>query len=120
MSMLAVTRPEEFIEFLEDDESAHATPAERAWKVLIVDDDAEVHQATLFALRGVTICGRKLELLNAASSLEARAVLERNPDVAVILLDVVMESHDAGLALVRVIREELGRRDTRITLSSGA
>ena len=119
MSMLAVTRPEEFIEFLEDDESAHATPAERAWKVLIVDDDAEVHQATLFALRGVTICGRKLELLNAASSLEARAVLERNPDVAVILLDVVMESHDAGLALVRVIREELGRRDTRIILRTG-
>lgn len=119
MSMLAVNRPEEFIEFLEDDESAHATPAEGAWKVLIVDDDAEVHQATLFALRGVTICGRKLELLNAASSLEARSVLEKTPDVAVVLLDVVMESHDAGLALVRVIREELGRRDTRIILRTG-
>lgn len=119
MTTLAVTRPEEFIEFLEDDEPAHAAPAERPWKVLIVDDDAEVHQATLFALRGVTISDRKLELLNAYSSAEARGVLEANPDVAVILLDVVMESHDAGLTLVQVIREELGRRDTRIILRTG-
>lgn len=119
MTTLAVNRPEEFIEFLEDDEPVHAAPAERPWKVLIVDDDAEVHQATLFALRGVTIGDRKLELLNAYSSAEARGVLEANPDVAVILLDVVMESHDAGLALVRVIRDELGRRDTRIILRTG-
>lgn len=119
MTTLAVTPPEEFIEFLEDDEPAHAAPAERPWKVLIVDDDAEVHQATLFALRGVTISNRKLELLNAYSSAEAREVLEANRDVAVILLDVVMESHDAGLTLVQVIREELGRRDTRIILRTG-
>lgn len=119
MTTLAATRPEEFIEFIEDDEPAHAAPAERPWKVLIVDDDAEVHQATLFALRGVTISDRKLDLLNAYSSAEAREVLEANRDVAVILLDVVMESHDAGLTLVQVIREELGRRDTRIILRTG-
>ncbi|MDD3329620.1 MAG: EAL domain-containing protein [Zoogloea sp.] len=119
MTTLAVTRPEEFIEFLEDDEPVNVVSAERPWKVLIVDDDPEVHQATLFALRGVTISNRKLELLNAYSSAQARAVLEAHPDVAVILLDVVMESHDAGLTLVRVIREELGRRDTRIILRTG-
>jgi diguanylate cyclase len=89
------------------------------WRVLVVDDDADVHDATALALRSVEIHGRRLELLNALSGAEARAILDRSSDIAVVLLDVVMETPDSGLELVGHIRRALGRRDTRIILRTG-
>ena len=61
------------------------------WKILIVDDDEDVHQATVFALHDARILGRQLSFLHAHSSASALEVLRETPDVAVILLDVVME-----------------------------
>jgi diguanylate cyclase (GGDEF)-like protein len=90
-----------------------------AWRVLIVDDDADVHSTTTFALGSLEVHGRKLAFLHAYSGAEARAVLERETGIAVVLLDVVMEEADAGLHLVRHIRETLGRHDLRIILRTG-
>jgi diguanylate cyclase (GGDEF)-like protein len=95
-----------------------ATPP-GAWRVLIVDDDADVHSTTTFALGSLEVHGRSLAFLHAYSAAEARAVLDRETDIAVILLDVVMEEADAGLHLVRHIRETLGRHDLRIILRTG-
>ncbi|HJV84532.1 MAG TPA: EAL domain-containing protein [Noviherbaspirillum sp.] len=89
------------------------------WKLLIVDDDAEVHEATRFAIHNMRISGRPLQLINAHSAAEAAAILEAEPDVAVILLDVVMESPHAGLDLVQRIRHEFGLTDVRIILRTG-
>ena len=89
------------------------------WLVLIVDDEREVHSATLFALKDLIIAGRPLEFLHAYSADEARGVMEKTPGIAVVLLDVVMEKGDAGLDLVRAIRDELGCADTRIILRTG-
>ena len=119
MNTLASHRAEELVEFLEDRDASGPKPASSTWQVLIVDDDAEVHQATVFALNDVVVCGRPLELLHAYSAKEARVLLGSCRDVAVILLDVVMERHDAGLDLVRVIRKEFGLVDTRIILRTG-
>ncbi len=90
-----------------------------SWRILVVDDDADVHSTTTFALKGVEMQGRPLEFLHAYSSEEARALLAREPDIAVVLLDVVMERPDAGLQLVRTIREELGLIEVRIILRTG-
>jgi diguanylate cyclase (GGDEF)-like protein len=90
-----------------------------AWRVMIVDDDADVHSTTTFALGSLEVHGRKLAFLHAYSGAEARALLERESDVAVVLLDVVMEEADAGLHLVRHIRETLGLHDLRIILRTG-
>ncbi len=46
-------------------------------------------------------------------------MLAEHPDTAVILLDVVMERDDAGLRLVRHIRDDLGNRGVRIILRTG-
>lgn len=93
--------------------------AAAAWRVLVVDDDPEVHQATTFALKGLIVCGRPLQLLHAYSAEEAMASLRSTVGVAVVFLDVVMENHDSGLALVPRIRAELGLVDTRIILRTG-
>jgi len=90
-----------------------------SWRVLIVDDEKDVHSATLFALSGLTLVGRPLEFLHAYSAAEARFIIETTPQIAVVLLDVVMESGDAGLRLVHQIRNDLARSDIRIILRTG-
>ena len=89
------------------------------WRILVVDDDADVHSTTLFALADVDMQGRPLAFLHAYSAAEAFAMLGRERDIAVILLDVVMERADAGLQLVRRIRNELDLHDVRIILRTG-
>lgn len=116
MNMLVSTAQDEYVAFLEEDAGRPVPLARAAWKVLIVDDDPEVHQATVFALKGQNVCGRPLELLHAYSAEQALVSLHTTADVAVVFLDVVMESHDAGLELVPRIRGELGLADIRIIL----
>ncbi|MCA0187114.1 MAG: DUF3369 domain-containing protein, partial [Proteobacteria bacterium] len=119
MNMLVSTAPDELLAFLEDDGGMMAPSQAGTWRVLVVDDDSEVHQATVFALNDAVICSRPVELLHANSAEAALDILRTTPEVAVILLDVVMETHDAGLDLVRRIRQELGLADTRIILRTG-
>jgi predicted signal transduction protein with EAL and GGDEF domain/FixJ family two-component response regulator len=100
-----------------------AVQATGAWRVMIVDDDADVHSTTTFALSSLEVLGRPLHFVHAYSNQEAQRLLAQERDLAanlaVVLLDVVMEQADAGLHLVRHIRETLGMRDVRIILRTG-
>ncbi|MBF0185085.1 MAG: response regulator [Magnetococcales bacterium] len=89
------------------------------WQVLIVDDDEQIHLLTREVLSGFHFEGRPVHLLSAASAQEARQILQNQPDIAVILLDVVMESSHAGLELVRFIREDLHNSLLQILLRTG-
>ena len=89
------------------------------WRVLIVDDDVDVHVVTKFSLSNASFLGRRLSFLHAYSGAEALSVLRSTPDVALVLLDVIMESHDAGLQTSRQIRDELGNHLVRIVLRTG-
>jgi two-component system sensor histidine kinase/response regulator len=89
------------------------------WKMLIVDDEEDVHQVTQLLLGDYVYQGKPLALFSAYSAKKAKALLAEHPDIAVILLDVVMESNDAGLRLVRYIRETLQNRFVRIILRTG-
>jgi len=93
--------------------------ARRAWRVMIVDDDADVHSTTTFALGSLEVLGRPLQFVHAYSRAEAQQLLVQEHDLAVVLLDVVMEQADAGLQLVRHIRETLRMHDVRIILRTG-
>ncbi len=103
----------------ERDDLATAPAMLPVWKVLIVDDEPDVHIATRLALHDVEVKGRRLAFLNAYSAAEARDVLTQHDDIAVVLLDVVMETDRAGFDLVHFIRRELGRSETRIILRTG-
>lgn len=92
---------------------------QECWKILIVDDEPEVHAVTKLALSDFSFLGRGLEFHSAYSGVEARELAIQHPDAAIVLLDVVMESDDAGLHVAKFIREDLGNRFTRIILRTG-
>lgn len=102
-----------------DDEPTKPKEKPPVWRVLITDDEHDVHSATAFALRNTKILGRRLEFHHARSAEETVKVLKEVDDIAVILLDVVMETPNAGLDLVAVIREELQNDQARIILRTG-
>jgi len=105
---------------IENDDAVLCDAAKgQTWKILVVDDDSEVHEGTIFALKDEIVVGRELEFLHAYSAAEALEVFARTNDIAVVLLDVVMERVDAGLELVRIIRNELKLSEPRIILRTG-
>lgn len=89
------------------------------WSVLVVDDDEQVHAMTQILLRDFSFEGRGFQMISARSAAEARRVLAENPSIPVALFDVVMESPDAGLKLVRSVREDLRNHEIRIILRTG-
>ncbi|MGM0525013.1 MAG: EAL domain-containing response regulator [Pseudomonadota bacterium] len=106
--------------FLRDDpDELPGEQIEGVWKILIVDDDQEIHAVTKMALSDVIIANRTLEFLHAYNGLEAIDSLTDNDDIAMVLLDVVMETDDAGLNVAKAIREELGNEEVRIVLRTG-
>jgi CheY-like chemotaxis protein len=99
--------------------AAPEAPPRRPWTLLIVDDDQEVHAVTMLALDDFRLCGRELRFLHAYSAREAREMLALEQDVALVLLDVVMESDNAGLEVVEYVRNVLHNRFIRIVLRTG-
>jgi signal transduction histidine kinase len=101
------------------DDGPGADKPDRVWKVAVIDDDPAVHDGTRYALYDYRLRGDGIELLSAFSAAEGRELLRANRDIAVILLDVVMESESAGLELVQYIRDVLKNDMVRIILRTG-
>ena len=99
--------------------STTASPAPPPWRVLIVDDDVDVHVVTKFSLSNACFQGRRLSFLHAYSGEEALTILAHTPDIALVLLDVIMETSDAGLSVARQIRDTLHNNLVRIVLRTG-
>lgn len=108
---------------LDDDDAPGTDAATQAelppWRILIVDDDVDVHVVTKFALSNNNFRGRRLSFLHAYSAAEALSLLRQADDIALVLLDVIMETQDAGLKLVRQIRQDLHNDLVRIVLRTG-
>ena len=110
---------DDVITVIEDDAADASWPAgANPWRILVVDDEPDVHEATAFAMRDIEIFGRGIALYHANSAAEALEVLRSQPDIALALVDVVMETTDAGLKLVEQVRGE-GLTDLRIVLRTG-
>ena len=109
----------DLLTFADEDEQAPVPTGENAWKVLIADDEQSVHDVTHLTLNKFEFEGHGLQFLSAYSGSEAKALIEQHPDTALILLDVVIESDDAGLEVARYIRRDLGNHQIRIVLRTG-
>jgi response regulator RpfG family c-di-GMP phosphodiesterase len=89
------------------------------WKILVADDDEEIHIVTQMVLRDLVFESRPVRLLAARSGHQALQVLAEHPDTAIVLLDVVMEADDAGLEVAHKIRDTLDNHLVRIILRTG-
>ena len=90
-----------------------------AFTLLIVDDEKEVHAMTRLVLKDYQYMGKGLEFISAFSGKEARQIILKEKDIACCLLDVVMESKEAGLEVARFIREDAANSRMRIILRTG-
>ncbi|MEI6557203.1 MAG: hybrid sensor histidine kinase/response regulator [Rhodospirillaceae bacterium] len=109
----------DILEFAEESVKPRETATDQPWLVLVVDDEPDVIAITRTALTGCAFEKRPLQIIGAGSAAAGRALLEQHPEIAVVLLDVVMETDDAGLRLAVAIREELQRQAVRIVLRTG-
>ncbi|SFD07555.1 bifunctional diguanylate cyclase/phosphodiesterase [Pseudoalteromonas denitrificans] len=105
--------------FLQEDEPEQEVQHCEFWDVLIVDDDPEIHSVTQLALSGVLFWDKPLRFFHAYSGKETIDFLSTHSNIAVVLLDVVMETDDAGLIAVQKIRETLNNHNIRIILRTG-
>jgi response regulator RpfG family c-di-GMP phosphodiesterase len=96
-----------------------AAPKLAPWKVLLVDDEPDIHDITKLTLSRFRLDGRALAFLHAYSGAEAKEILAREQDIALVFLDVVMEREDSGLEVARWMRQELDNQFTRIVLRTG-
>jgi len=103
--------------FLIDDEVEEVQ--NEKWNILVVDDEKSVHSITISALKNKLFDGKKLNFLSALSAQEAKDILSKNDDIALALIDVVMETPEAGLELVNYIRKELNNKMIRLVLRTG-
>ena len=105
-----------------DDESFNNSEDETvkdSWKILIIDDEPDIHSVTKLVLNKLQIDGKGLEFISAYSGAEAREILNEQHDIAVAIVDVVMETVNSGLDVIKFIREELNNRSIRLVLRTG-
>ncbi|MDP2714835.1 response regulator [Rheinheimera sp.] len=108
-----------FNEDIADSSDSAAVNTAPPWLVLVVDDDNSIHQITSLVLNNFEFEQRPLLLLHAHSAREAEVMIQQQPDIAVAIIDVVMETQHAGLELVKYIRQQLNNRRMRLVLRTG-
>jgi len=102
-----------------DDSPSTNVQMENKWNILIADDEPDVHKVTKMVLHNFQFDGRSIELISAYSGAEAKQIMAERDDIALAILDVVMEEDYAGLEVARYIREDLKNRYTRLVLRTG-
>ncbi len=110
---------DDVLHLIDDTGTAPEDSSARKWKIAVIDDDQAVHEGTRFALSDYTLNGQGLEILSAYSAAEGRTLMRGHPDIAAVLLDVIMETDVAGLELVEYIRSEIKNETVRIILRTG-
>src|ERR1700681_793154 len=110
---------DDVLHLIEDSGAEPEASTARRWKIAVIDDDQAVHEGTRFALSDYTLNGQSLEILSAYSAAEGQVLMRRHPDIAAVLLDVIMETDAAGLDLVEYIRHEIKNETVRIILRTG-
>ncbi len=113
------------IHFAEEQKEQHMTTGHsqktvlHPWKILIADDDKDIHYITEQVLCDFTFNGKGLFFLHAYSKKESEEIMRANPDIAIVLLDIVLETEDAGLELIHYIRKQLDNSITQIVIRTG-
>ncbi|MFT5659536.1 MAG: response regulator RpfG family c-di-GMP phosphodiesterase [Sulfurimonas sp.] len=107
------------IQFKKEPLEKASSLSKRKWNVLIVDDEQAIHDVTELALSGFEFENRRCNFIHAQSAEQAKEIIASTPNIALSLIDVVMETDHAGLELVNYIRNNLKNKLMRIILRTG-
>ncbi|MCC2683266.1 MAG: hypothetical protein K0R75_165 [Paenibacillaceae bacterium] len=117
------SQDDDLLIFAEEEEEVGSLQGTNAhqnkWKIIIADDDKEIHRVTSLVLGGFEFEGEQVELISAYSGEETMQLIAEHPDTAIMLLDVVMEEEHSGLNVIRYVREQLKNTLVRIILRTG-
>ena len=89
------------------------------WKVLITDDQEMIHVMIKHYLKDYQFQGIGLQFIDSFSCKDAKSLLNNNPDIAVVILDVMLEEPDSGFQIVQYIRETLNNKLLKIIMLTG-
>lgn len=110
---------DEYLTFYDEDDSIDEMDSKQYWDILIVDDEESVDVATRMVLRDLVFENRRLRFFTARNVESAIKIIDENPNISIILLDIVMESDDAGLKIIKYVRDTIGNKKIRIILRTG-
>jgi len=107
--LFKIDKPFNPIEILNKDE---------VWKILIVSDEEKLHKISAIVFNDFRFHGKKVEFINAYSYYTGVKEITNNSDIAVVIIDIMIEDEILGLKLVKYIRKYLNNKYTRIILQS--
>ena len=107
------------IVLLEDDDIDILIKNKCYHHIAVIDDDDSVLLTTIFTLKNLEIGGCNLEFHTAKSGKAGYTLIKENPDIKLALIDVIMETNQAGIDLIRKIRKELPDRKIVLIIRSG-
>lgn len=112
---------DELMTFIDDEPQGESDPSNKQnpWKIIIADDEKEVHDITKMVLSDFLYDDRSLQFYSTYSMRETIDLLNSQSHFSIILLDVVMEEDDSGLKVAKYIRETLKDQFIRIILRTG-
>lgn len=116
---MAESEEENFDALFAEDSGQQEVINQGKWNILVVDDEKDIHSVIRLALDGFSFQNKSINIIDAYSGKEAREILSKTEDIAVVLLDVVMETDNAGLNFVKFIREEIKNPFVRVILWTG-
>ncbi len=89
------------------------------WQILVVDDEQEILDSTMRALKGFSYKDNPIEIRGVTSLSEATKAFEETKEWSVVILDVVLGKNEIGLSLVPIIREKFLNLSVQIILRTG-
>lgn len=104
---------------IEEEVKEEEVESKSIYKIIISDDDEEVHTISSLVLDDIKFENHSLKIYSAFNEKETIKLLEENPDTAILFQDVVMDSKDSGLKIVDYLRKNLNNFITRIILRTG-
>ncbi|PHR72312.1 MAG: two-component system response regulator [Arcobacter sp.] len=107
------------MDFFKDEPLVTKILKKKKLKIVVADDEEDVHILTRNVLRKFEYDNKELEIISTYTGKETIEVLKQNPDVVLLLLDVIMETDDAGLEVCKKIRNELNNHSIQIILRTG-
>lgn len=96
-----------------------SAPVSTPWLILVIDDEEDVHTVTKLTMASFQVDNKPIEIISAYSKAEGMVMFKENPDIAMAIVDVVMETENSGLELIDYVRNDLENHRVRLVLRTG-